>query len=475
MKIINLNFFTYTQCSFSLALNHFLELLPFTITYIFLQGDNNRLFVPILSLACSFYILAFGYLPGFEEAIGLRCSIAFAQQDYYKFVVRFWRLGFINLLMLGFSVLMVIRADALLVLLELPEGLTTHISTFCKCLLGAKIIENFSNLGKGVLIAQRIYSPFILINATSLVVFIAIDFVLVCRFRMNIYGFLIAYYAKMIVELIMVIYTVKKFSHPNLFQIPKFLDVTQGLVAETKNTCCIIFSVYGEWFADEVYTVFAARTGNLNNIYVWTLFMNLWLYIYYIIMGLNGCMRTFTSSAIGNLSGVKRTMVQCGIYAATIIGIISILLATFSDHLASVFASDINVYSTLALCLRLYSLVIFWDCGFASLSTVAKLIEKTEIQFIVGAVIYPICSIFYGYLFCFGFGLEVIGLELGLLFTTATCAILLCFTIKTQLPVFEKKLSASNLEETEGSVEESLIEMETKMVRTRKKFVLNSH
>ena len=190
-------------------------------------------------------------------------------------------------------------------------------------------------------------------------------------------------------------------------------------------------------------------------------------------MGLNGCMRTFTSFAIGNLNGVKSTIVQCGIYASTIVGIISIILAIFSDSLANFLTKDINVYSSLALCLRFYSLIIFWDCGFASLSTVTKLIEKTDVQFIIAAVIYPVCSVLFGYMFCFGLRLEVIGLELGLLFTTIACSTLLCFTIKNNFSDFEKRLNQSSLDDNESAVEEPLVEVELKMVRPRRKVLLN--
>lgn len=476
MKLHNLNFINYTKNSFSLASNHILDLIPFTLTYIFLQRDRNQLTLPILSLSCSFYILTMGFLPGFEEAIGIRCSVPFATQDYRKFVTRLWRLGLINLMMLCFSIAIVLKAEIFLELLGLPGGLTGYIATFCKWMLCAKLIENFSHLGKGILMAQQAYNQFMVINATTLFVFVVVNFMLVCRMRMSLYGFLIAYYTKIILEFAMVVYGVLRYSHKELFKIPKFTDIISGFISELKSTSCIVLAVYGEWVADEVYTIFAARTGKLENIHVWTLFINLWLYIYFIIMGLTSCMRSFTSLAIGDFVGVKRTMVQCAIYAAVIIGIISVLLAVFSDHIASILAIEFDVYSGLALCLRFYSLIVFWDCGFASLSTVTKLIKKMDVQFVVAAIIYPICSTFYGYLFCFCFNMEVVGLQLALLFTTATCSTLLWFTIRTQLPVFEKRISDTDLDETEDSVEESLVEMEmdTKMAKTRKKFILDS-
>lgn len=469
-----LNFYSYAQCSLSLALNHFLGLIPFTLTYIFLEGAKNQLYVPVVSLTDSFYMLSFGYLPGFEDAIALRCSIPITQGDFKKAAVRFWKLVLINIALLSLSVIMTMRCESIIVVLELPHGLTEFIALFCKYLLIAKIIENFSNMGKGLLIAQRIYWPFIYINFVTLVVFAICDWLFIERLGFHVYGFLIAYYVKVVLELSMVCYVIMKYSHTELFVLPNFSEVVSDIIGEFKNTSCIIFSVYGEFIADEINTVLAARTGNIAFVYTWTVFLNIWAYVYFIMLGLAGSMRTFASYAIGTMGDVRTIMTQCGIYSAIFIGVISFVLATFSENLARVFSSDPDVYLNLAICLRIYALVIFFECSFVNLSMAVKLMNKADIQFMISTVMYPVCSIVFGYLICYGLNMGVVGLEVAFLMTNVTCVSSLLWVVRSQFPVFEQRLRDNDLDGIKSTFEESLIEFEMSLNTSRKRFIMNT-
>lgn len=440
-------FITYVQNSFSVGFNLFLDIIPFSMTFAFLLRNKDQLLMPTLNLAISYYVFAFGYLVGIQEAIGLRCSVFFGQKNSIKFSQSFYRLAFIDGVMVLISLAITFFSYIPLNAIGLGPDLSHRVYILLLQMIPAKIIENGSNLLKGLLVSQRIFEPFNKINMISLAIFSILDIILIYFLDLGLLGFLIAYYSKMMVECFLLYSTVRSHIHEDYLIFPGFSMIFQNFGAELKYTAFVSLSQYGEWIAVELNTVLAALTGKVENIIAWGININMCQYCYFLILGMSSCLRTYASIELGkrNVEGMYDAIRSCIKNGLICMVIIFICIMFGTSYVIRIFTNDPKVLSILEVTFRMYGFVMTVDFLLTYLNTLLKMIRKEHVQFIIGAAVWPISCFGFGYFFGLCLGLENIGLMIGFFLTDILATSLLYLIFRHYEEEFNDKIRTGDL------------------------------
>ena len=443
----NIPFITYLLNSLSVGFNMFLDVIPFSITFILVLQKEDQLLMPTINLTMTFFVFAFGYLVGIQEAIGLRCSIFFGQKNPAKFSQSFYRFVFINFTLVCVSVMITVFNRVPLSLLGLDKELTANINILLWKMLPAKIIENSSNLMKGLLISQKTFKPFVKINLTSLIVFSILDVLLIYFLDMELLGFLIAYYIKIGLDFCLLYLTIKEHVASEYITLPGWQSIFQNFGSEFKYTAFISLSQYGEWISVELYTVFAALTGKIENIIAWGINLNMSQYCFFCLIGMSSCLRTYASIELGkrNVDEMFGVISSCIKNGMIFVSILFLIIMFGTSYIIRIYTNDDKVLRILEVTFRAYGFVLLVDFFLIQLSTLLRMIRKEHIQFLVDTIVWPICSFSFGYFFSLYLELENLGLIISFFCTNVIATSILYYVFKNNKNKFGEKIIAGDL------------------------------
>lgn len=440
-------FWTYLHNSVSVGSNLFLDIIPFSMTFAFLLRNEDKLLMPTLNLAIAFYVFSFGYLVGMQEAIGLRCSVFYGQKNHLKFSQCFYRLVLIDLLMLCVSLTLAFFSYIPFQYMGLDDELTSRVFILILQMLPAKLIENISNLMKGILVSQKIFEPFTKINLISLTTFSFLNIIMVYFFDMELIGFLISYHSKMFLECLLLYLSLRNNVAEEYLKIPEMKLIFQNFNSEIKYAAFISLSQYGEWIAVELNTVFAALTGKVENIIAWGICLNFSQYFYFFLLGTSSCLRTYASIELGkkNVEGMYQIIRSCIYNGIVFISCFFVIIMLFTPYIVRIFTNDDQVIRILEITCRGYGFVFIVDFFLNQLNTLLRMIRKEQIQFLIGMVIWPICSLSFGYIFCLYLGLENLGLIISFFLTDVIATLILYWAFRRYEDEFVEKIAIGEL------------------------------
>ena len=420
MRKTDLTFASYLKNSIPLGLNLYLDVIPFSLTYGFLKHYEDSRLPSIMTLLISYYMFSFGYLLGFQEAISLRCAVHFARNEYQKMNDAFVRLMCVNAVTLMVSSVIIVSAGTMLKVMNLPEDVISDLGKLLIFMLPAKLIDNYSNMFKGLLISQKIFWPFQYINLVSVVVFSGSNYLLMMVYRFGLKGFIAAYSIKVTLELTMILFFLYKLSDKQLFFWPNLPRALTGYLAEFKFAMYISLSVYGEWVSVELNHIIVAIPGSLSQITAYGLCINTISYIYYIILGQVSYFRIMASIEIGkgDVIGMKHVLAKCITYGLVVMVALSIIVLLFAGRIAELYIKDPETIVLFSHAFRIYGLILFTEFLGAMMNNVIKLIRKEELQFYLGGFFFPASMFIFAFVFGYLCGLELVGVMLSYLVTT---------------------------------------------------------
>lgn len=241
-----LSFWTFTVNSLSLGFSLLLDAIPISLTFFLLLGKEDQLIVLTITLTLAFYIFAFGFLVGIQEAIGLRCPVLFGQKNHSAFSASLYRFALINGIMVSVSIVIVLSSFSILEMINIDPELSQRVYRLMLVLLPVKILENVTIILKGVLLSQKVFKPSVTINVIALLVFSCMGMLLIRYMDLEITGFTIALYSKVVTETFMLLLTIEKYISTEYLRCPSFTEIRKDFLSELKFTAFVSLSQYGE-------------------------------------------------------------------------------------------------------------------------------------------------------------------------------------------------------------------------------------
>ena len=338
-----------------------------------------------------------------QDVIGINCSKELGKKNFRKFWAKFFIYLYINFGLVFIGIIFVLFSKSFLNFLKLKQNIIKLLSPFLIKLLIAKIIENFNICIESILIAQKIAEIFIFTNIINLSVFIFTSYITIMVYELELNGFIIAFYCKVITELLLLLIILYKYSNINFIK-PKFKEIIEDLFSDIKYSFFIIFSVFGSYFSFELLTYFVVLSGKIENINSWCFYM---IYFYYLLcsnFGFYATFRTYTSIAIGEKDYNKYKKIWKKVFwAAELFNIFTNTLGyIFSDNIASIFTND---KKTLEITSNLIKACLFirpLQYGCAHFASSLRVIKLENMQFYIAVFFLSSFSLLFSYLFyCF--------------------------------------------------------------------------
>lgn len=443
-----LPFTTYAFDALSVGFNMFMDNIPITLTYYLLERTNDQSIVTTLTLTISVYVFCLGYLNGIGETIGIRCSVYFGQKNPAKFAQCFYRFVAIDFLLIILSITLVCCSKYALPYLNLESGLVDMIYRMTLVLLPVKVIENVNNMMKGLLISQEVFHPFLKISAVCLTVFCGTATFFIKIKRMNLDGFCIAWYCKVLVEMCCFLIAIKLNIAPEYTRIPKMSKIAKHFFKEFKFAAFICLSLYGEWMSFEANTAVIAMMGKNAYIVAWGLTSNIATYMFYFMAGMVSVLRTYVSIEIGkrNITGMYQALKCCLLNSIILVFIISSIVQFMLKYIIRIYTDDPEVLVPLLASLRIYCLTMYVDVISYSFSTILRIMKKERIQFIIAAMMGPAISIIMGYILCIKFRLGNVGVSLALALMCITDVTVSICVAKYNEKEFVKKIEYNQMD-----------------------------
>lgn len=412
--------------SLPISINYFFDILPFTITLIIFKFSNNIELQVILGLSSAYYNIVFGFLCGIQDVIGIKCSKAYGEENPSKFWTKFFVFSLINLLLVILSIFLVFNTKEILIFAKLDILLINSMVPIIINILFAKLLENFNNLVKGILIAQNITHIFFYTNLISFSLFTLSAYITILKLNLKLTGFIISFYIKVISDFIFQLIFFFKFNKTK-FYLPKISEIFSEFYKDLKYSMQILISLYGEWIGAEFLTYFATLTNKNSDINAWNFYVQIADYNYFISLGMLSIFRTYASAALGerNLKKFKKSWRKIFLTCLFLIFLVSFFCFVFSENLAKLFTS---YQPTISICSKMIKLLILsapLDYVYCTYSMLLRIIRLEKIQFYIGAIFFPILMAFFGWILCVYLQLGV----LGLVYAWLIASFLICLVV----------------------------------------------
>ena len=456
-----IDYFIFLVKSLGISLNLIMELIPFTITFVLLRDSKDELATSTLALTMSCFVYFFGYLMSFQEAISIRCTPFFSNNAKKLFSQEFYSIFIINLLFLAFSIILVLCSKQLLLALNIEDDLVIKINLLLLQTLAAKVIENISNIMKGLLASQNNFMDFYIINLISIFSFSIAVIAFVKWYDMGLKGFAIALTIKIVFEFIALIILVSKRIERSYLRLPNWKQIKSEFTSTLTFVLVLIIGSYFELICYFFSYVILALERNSNYITAFSLHMDIQMYIYYIQVGYVSYIRTQLLIEVGNrdkqafISQNKKYFVYSFI---TSIFIIVAWLLCF-EIITSMYVKNRGISELVNILLFMNTFIILIEFFSLTFSSYLKIIKHERKQFIITIAFLCPSIVLLQYLFVKVISLDVVGCKLGAIISLFLFAILLTITYIYLETSFLEQLEHLNLEENENQLEISQLEI----------------
>ena len=439
------SFLSYLANSVGVTINLMINVIPFTITFALLKNSKDELAIPAFSIILACYMYFYGYLVTFQETIGICCTPSFSISNPEEFSKNFYRMVIINFLFLSVSIILTVFSHHLLILANIREELVHVIYLLLLKTLPAKILENLSNLCKGLLIAMDQFKIFYIVNIITSGAFITAIYLAIKKFGFGLDGFAIALSIKAIVELICLLVIVYCKIDPVYLSLSQWRHFLDDFLSKLYFTCVIAMSTYFETIACFISTIILAQTKNENMVVSFTIYQDFALYFYYPLLGCYSYMRTQLLIAIGQKDSQKfirqkKTFVMYSIYFTLILTGIWIIIF---PYLSILYTKKRLVAEQVNITLFVHTPIIILNGIIVSYNGLLKIIGKEKTQFKLSLYVFCPTIIILEAFFVLVLKLDVYGCMLGALFATIAFLLSLVFAYSQYEKDFVRKLNNS--------------------------------
>merc|ERR1711884_3002 len=290
------------------------------------------------------------------EAAGIWTSKAYGAGDYQTMRLQFYRgIGF-NAIIVIFSLLMYIKIDSILIAIGLEENMSRNAHMMIMSMIPAICIQSVNEMAKNLLVAQGIFRPFIWINLAIFVFFPFGGYYLIWKSGLGIVGFGIFKFIVELINFIGIAILYKTQAHPETLKKESLRDIFgSGFGRYTSNFFKILIGWYADYLGFECNTILLGLLQNNNIMAAWVAFMNLAGIMYVVGSGMAMCMRTLTSTLIGQSKMLeakkygKMSWCICLVFSITA----GIILVSIPDKLCNIYSTLEEVHETLIPMIRI--------------------------------------------------------------------------------------------------------------------------
>ena len=460
-NIDDINFFYILKNALPISLNYYIDKIPFTMTFILLKILNQEKEQAILALTISYLNFSFAHLQNMESVIGIKCAKNYGKKNYQKFWDSFFIYTFINYLLFIQSFIAVYFSKEILIFLKVDFLIVDVISTLLKKIFILKLIENFSKILRGVLIAQKITHIFLYTNITNFIIFFSLNYITMINLNLSLNGFLIAFYAKTISEFLILIFLLKKNNKIKFYYPTK--KIFKNFVKKLKFTINICFGRYGITMGIESQTYYTTLTkiNKIQNINSWYFFFNIIAYVYYIAQGGLSLFRTYTSYYYGQGNRKKFERVWKKLFRIIFCYkyFFVLLLGFFAYDVAELFTNDQLTKDLVVFLLRVYMFISPVGLIYDFYSMLLNVMGYDKCVFRISTILFPCCMITFGYLFCIYFGFGVKGLGFSFLLSLTSYSVVVLVVFYSRIDGIYKRMEKGEMEkEKSKEIEIELID-----------------
>ena len=386
--------------SVPISLNIIIDYLPFTITMIYFKILDKPTIQEIIGLATTYFTFFFGYLTAIQDVIGINCSKELGKKNYRKFWAKFFIYLFIDFFLVFIAVLFVFFSKNFLIIIKIKENIVEMLSPFLLKLLLAKIIENLNLCIKSMLIAQKIAELFIYITIINFLVFFITSYLTIMVYKLGLDGFIIAFYLKVIIETIVLLIMLTKFSYVNFIK-PTCKEIFKDFWDDIKYSLYILFGVFGCFLSFESLTYYVALSGKIEDINSWCFVVIYSYYVYCCSIGFYATFRTYASIAIGENNPKKYKSIWNKVFWTGQIFVFVFLLFGFffSEEIAGIFTKDKKTLKITSNTLKLWLFIRPLEHTNEYFGSSLRIIKKENIQFYLTAFVQTSFTIILAYFF----------------------------------------------------------------------------
>ena len=385
-----LSFLVYKWESLGTAVNLAFDLLPMTLVFLFLKDSDNELLIPTLAMTVSCYNYFFGYLISFQECISIHCVPFFSDKKPKDFANNFYRLILIDLMFLAFSIALVLVSEPILVALNIDPTLAKATSILLMKTLVAKIIENFNNVLKGLLIAQDLFKNIHLLNLVAAGTFTLALYISTHWYHMELDAYVIAFTVKTIAELIFISALIFLKVDKTYLQRATWSGIKQGFCREILFVITIVFTTYIEIAAYFIAFVILAQLKNNKVITAYTIFIDQSQYTYLFQLGYTTYIRTQLLLAAGQKDREEYVKVRRKLFLYSFGSLVFLISAWLL-----LFPKSTRLYTNKRSILEYVNMMCFMDVFNIStvhflviFSSLLKMINKERLQLTISLALF---------------------------------------------------------------------------------------
>ena len=436
------NFKGFFMKTLSIYMDRTLEMIPITLAFIWLKYCENEYYVPALALSFTFNLFVFGFINGLLEAIIIRCSYFYSEQNYDKFSISFYRFIVFDIVLSVIGIFVIFYIQPLLILIGVEEKLGSETATLLQKLLVSKILGKFIIMLKGVLISQKLFYRLNYISIIGLFAFLAAELIFMVILDMELNGYVIAFTIRFIAETIYTIYTVIRYIPGPYLKIPKLREIWQDFFKELLFVLNISFANYFDFIAYEIHTVYVASLKDNASMVAWSLSLDIQRYCFYILVAVKEVFIVQVNSKLAEKSisvykQVKRQLMKYSFWMTIGMGVIVAGTAPFYTRL---YSQDEKVLKPLLFLMFIYFPIAVVDITFLLYTSLLRIINEEKLQFIISLALLPLGNIVLGYLFCFTLNWKLYGTRMGYGIITLIYALALKYAFNKKEPGYIEKL-----------------------------------
>jgi Na+-driven multidrug efflux pump len=390
--------------------------LPFVICGVMIGSLGDTLSLAVFGLGRTFTSMFFiAIINALNETLGVGASKLFGQKAYQKVGSLLWKTVLSILVLNVINAYLSYNSYQIMIMMSIEEEIAFFTSKFLVGSIPYIFLQGFNNAFVSFLSSQSLNKHFIYINCLSSIVVFFSAWHFIISMGMKHTGFL---YAKVIQELFNMVCYVSIIvcqAHRETLILPNpfivFRNITEYVVLMAKTVLCF----YGEYIGFEITIYYVALLHQISELALYCSFVNFSILTFYVSCGIGNGFRALIGGLIGQrkFTEARRTSEQYFVYVFIITVVCSILILPFKYQIGYIYTGDDILSFKFAELLTLFCFLVYPSLSYNSALSMLRLLKMDNFLLKLSLVGYPSFISTISFVFCFGFGLGVRGIIIG--------------------------------------------------------------
>jgi Na+-driven multidrug efflux pump len=243
-------------------------------------------------------------------------------------------------------------------------------------------------------------------------------------------------YTRIIQEFFNVIYSAVVmyiYINKETFIKPSLALLKENLWAYVSYNIKTAFSFYGECFAFELNTYFAARFNDLDQLAGYVAIINCMIYVFFISIGFSNTFRTLLGNTLGEgqIQRARANNLIYTVYVAIFSIIILVIVEIYRPEIAFIYIGNTPAISIVEAGILAYYWNVFPTFILYSQSSVMRFLNKNGLAVQTTAIIMPIFVIIFSGILAFKMDMKTVGLIYGFFGSKLIALIIFFYVIYT--------------------------------------------